>query len=323
MEQWDFSNYSLDVLLEEPDRLEKSISYLKGQFDETMTSNYDFFIKTCESASTITDDLESCSSTISDINASLQSAVNMCQDICLQAQTTVTSNRKISAAFRHLSSITGIMDVPNLMSACRISSLYDESLQLFQAIDSFSRQYPGIPAIQHTLKKAHDMKTEVSTQLLESFGQNKLNYQKSVEYVNLLRTAGLHTEAELRLEFVNGRRKKLHNKIKALPKSPVTLYIEKLANQYRTSLMKLQTKYEGIFHSEDHDDMTLNMAIRFELEFFLKMFRESLIEVKDIGEARDMFKSALTLFDAMSTRHFNFAAMLDTVFYEWKEKRKL
>jgi hypothetical protein len=54
----DFSNYSLEVLLQEPARLEQSISISKNSFDEGMTRYYDFFIKTCENASTITDDLE-------------------------------------------------------------------------------------------------------------------------------------------------------------------------------------------------------------------------------------------------------------------------
>lgn len=324
--EWDFSNYSLDVLLEEPDRLEKSIRSLKDQFDDTMTNNYDYFIKTCESASTIPEDLDTCSSVISDLNASLQSAVSLCEDICLQAETTVASKKNISAAFRHFSNVFGIIDVPNLIEACRVSSLFDEGLQLFQAIESFSRQYPGIPAIQYTLKRAQHMQENVARTLVDSFAKKKgednkgITYQESVANVNALRMTGLYTEAQVRLAYIDGFLFRLHNEIPKIVKNPASMYIDKLANLYRTSLMELHTNYEGIFR-DDQDDMTLNMAIRVELEAFLKCFCDALKDVKDVSDVRDMFKSALTLFDALSTKRSNFTPKLDTVFYEWKEKR--
>lgn len=316
----DFASYSLDVLLQEPERLEKSIASLKSQFDESMTSNYDFFIKTCENASTITDDLERCTSAVTELSNSLQQAISVCSDLSLLAQNTVASNAKVSAAFRHFNQINWIMDIPQMMNTCRWSSHFDQAIQLYQAIEAFARQYPGIPAIQQTLERAQKVKTEVAQTLLESF-TGKLEVADAVKRVNLLRLAGLHSEAELRLEIVNGRRKKLHQKVEQVPKTPMTAYISKLTDVYRDRLLKMCVSYRSLFRDEE-DDMTLNMAVRCELNSYVCALKDALENMKNEADARTAMQGALFFVGALAKAGFNFYPMVDAMFYETKWAHK-
>lgn len=316
----DFSSFTLDVLLQEPDRLEKSIASLKSQFDESMTSNYDFFIKTCENASTITDDLEACTSTVADLNTSLQQGISMCSELSLLAQNTVTSNAKVSAAFRRFNQISWIMDVPQMMNTCRLSSHFDQAIQLYQAIEAFARQYPGIPAIQLTLERAQKVKTEVAQTLLDSFA-GKLEVADAVKRVNLLRMAGLHSENELRLEIVNGRRKKLHQKLEQVPKTPINSYVGKMTDVYRDRLLKMCVSYRSLFRDEE-DDTTLNMAVMYELQAYVAALREALEHMKNEADARAAMQGALFFVGALSKAGFNFYPMLDAMFYgtKWAQR---
>lgn len=317
----DVSSFTLDVLLQEPDRLEKSIASLKSQFDESMTSNYDFFIKTCENASTITDDLETCATTVADLDRSLQQGISLCSDLSVLAQNTVTSNAKVSAAFRRFNQINWIMEVPQMMNTCRLSSHFDQAIQLYQAIEAFARQYPGIPAIQITLERAQQVKTEVAQTLLDSFA-GKLEVADAVKRVNLLRMAGLHTENELRLEIVNGRRKKLHQKVEQVPKTPVNSYVSKMTDVYRDRLLKMCVSYRSLFRDEE-DDMTLNMAVMYELQGYVGALREALEAMKNEADAKAAMQGALFFVGALAKAGFNFYPMLDAMFYgtKWAQKK--
>lgn len=330
----DFSSYSFEVLLNEPSRLEKSISFLKDQFDESMTSNYDFFIKTCENATTITDDLEACSENIAKLSSSISSSIDLCSDLCLTAQNTVNSNSKISSAFRHLPQITDILNIPQLMRTCRISSFYEEALQLYQAIDRFARQYPGIASIQSTLEEAQSVKNDVAQTLIDSFSK-KLKLTDALSAVTLLRRSGIHTEGELRLAFVNGRRKKLQQKIENLNFISPLSYFENFTKHYRSALYKICNLYRALFNNnatplpnidgvgdsnnkDDDDDLTLHLAFQQESQNYCNELKKILEQITDVNDARLAMQSALYFMNSLGKLGFDFCPLVE---YEFRQSK--
>ena len=330
----DFSSYSFEVLLNEPSRLEKSISLLKDQFDTSMTSNYDFFIKTCENATTITDDLEACSENIAKLSSSISTSIDLCSDLCLTAQNTVNSNSKISSAFRHLPQITDILNIPALMRTCRISSYYEEALQLYQAIDRFARQYPGISSIQSTLEEAQTVKNDVAQTLIDSFSK-KLKLTDALNAVTLLRRSGIHTENELRLAFVNGRRKKLQQKIENLNYISPLSYFENFTKYYRSALYKICTLYRSLFsndttavtntgllnddnNKDDDDDLTLHLALQQEASNYCNALKNALEQINDVNDAKLAMQSALYFMNSLGKLGFDFYPLIEDVFRQSK-----
>lgn len=322
----DFSSYSFEVLLNEPSRLEKSISLLKDQFDESMTSNYDFFIKTCENATTITDDLEACSDNIAKLSSSISTSIDLCSDLCLTAQNTVNSNSKISSAFRHLPQITDILNIPQLMRTCRVSSFYEEALQLYQAIDRFARQYPGIASIQSTLEEAKIVKNDVAQTLIDSFSK-KLKLTDALNAVTLLRRSGMHTENELRLAFVNGRRKKLQQKVENLNHISPLSYFENFTKYYRSALYKICTLYRSLFNSDttvsssnkdDEDDLTLHLVFQQESLTYCNALKNALEQINDVNDAKLAMQSALYFMNSLRKLGFDFYPLIKDVFCQSK-----
>jgi hypothetical protein len=309
----DFSSYSLEVLLQEPDRLTQSIAAHKQQFDRSMATHYDFFIKTCENASKITDDLESCSKTVSDLNAHLSHAHSLCDELCADARKTITANSQINAALDHLTPICGIIEVPQYMRTFLFTSMHQSALDLCNAMESFARQYPGVTAIQTVLEKAKVVKISVADSLLSKF-HGKLQIPAAATVVNQLRTAGLHTEQELRLALVAGRRKKLHSKIEKAPKQRPELFIESYTQSYRKAIHKLLTLYQAVFRELD-DDITLNMFIHAELGEYCGVVGEQLDRIKDAENAREAMKHVLVFAQALAGLGFNFSPMVDAMFY--------
>ena len=319
----DLSSFTLDVLLDEPARLERSISSLKSQFDTSMASNYDFFIKTCATASTITDDLESCASSLSDLTISLDSAVSQCGELCLCAQRATESNAKISSAFRHLPQISEILDIPQLMRTCRISGFYEEALQLFSAVERFARQYPGIASIQATLEEARVMKNDVAQTLIDTFGK-EISLPDAIQAVALLRRAGVHSEAQLRLAFVNGRRRRMQAEIDGITHYLGIVYFENLTKIYRTSLYEICTWYKSLFNGEDaEDDLTLHLLFQHEIQIYCNELRKRLDELTDEGDARSIMESALYFMNSLGKVGFDFSPLLEYEFYQTKWGKKM
>jgi hypothetical protein len=310
-----FSTCSLDVLLQEPARLEESIASLKRQFDESMTTNYDFFLRTCENASTITEDLESCTATVSDLSAQLSHCGELCTDLCLLGQSTIAANSKISAAFRHLPQVTDIIEIPQLMKTCIVSNLPSLALELFQAIDRFARQYPGIPIIQATLEAAQTRKAEVAESLLKRF-DGKMKIAEMTQAVTLLRTAGLHSESELRLAVVNGKRKRLHEKVAQLSKLSPVEHAIRLTGKVRNSLFIIPTVYQTLF--QDPEDLILNMAVQYELREYCGVIGRTLNAISDFEDVKRVLAEVLEFVRSMAGIGFNFSALVDTMFYQSK-----
>jgi hypothetical protein len=78
------------------------------------------------------------------------------------------------------------------MKTCTASGFPDESLQLFQAIEGFVRQYRGIPIIQSSLEKAHARKEEGADSCLKSV-DGKVKVGATTRAVCLLRNSGSHS----------------------------------------------------------------------------------------------------------------------------------
>jgi hypothetical protein len=327
----DFSSYSLEILLQEPDRLKNSIDSLKNQFDQSMASNYDFFIKTCENASTITDDLESCAKTVSELSSDLSRSISLCGDICLLAQNTATANSRIAAALRHFSQIVVVMEVPQAMRTLLLlrsygkegalaASPHGDALALCEALDSFARQHPGIPALQAILEKAQRAKGDVADSLLSRFN-DRMPIASAAGVVSLLRTAGLHTEHEIRLALVTGRRKRLHSKIGLLPKEPAEYYIDQFTRLYQKSLHKIPTLYQAVFHDQE-EDVVLSMVMHTELQDYCNVIRSRLDEISEVSNAREAMKQVLLFVRSLAQLGFNFCPMVDAMFYTSKWARR-
>ncbi|OHT06223.1 hypothetical protein TRFO_25766 [Tritrichomonas foetus] len=314
----DFSNYSLDVLLNEPSRLERSISSLKDQFEQSMTSNYDFFIKTCENASTITDDLESCSENIAKLSQSLSSSIELCSELCLTAQNAVTSNSKISAAFTHLGNVTTILSIPRMMRTCKVSNYPEEALQLYAAIDRFARQYPSLSSVQSALEESKIVRNDVAQTLIDSFTK-KMKLTDIIKSVTLLRRAGVNTEAELRLAFVNGRRKKLQAKMAKLNHLSPLSYFDGLTKFYRNGLYKICTWYRALFNGDDaDDDLTLHLAVQHEAANYCNALASALDAITDINDARLAMQGALYFMNSLGRLGFDFSLLVEHEFYHSK-----
>jgi len=313
-----FSSMELSVLLKEPSRLQNSIAALQNQFDESMTRNYDLFIKTCESASTITDELEKCTQYTGELTSSLSKANEMCKDISITANNCLSKATKILAAFRHISPISDVLSVPQLMQTCKISQFYEEALQMHQAIDRFSHQNPNIKAIQYSLSESNKVKADVTRSLLEAFS-GELDLQVAIRTVNLLRTANMHSEGELKLSFINGRRQRLQQKIDLLPRKGQYFFIEKLTELYRTILYEASTQYRALFSGEDmEDDMILHLAIHQELSNYCCQLKEALNQITELGDAKSIMQSALNFGYSFGRLGFNFCPVLEMAFFETK-----
>jgi hypothetical protein len=316
----DFSNYSLEVLLQEPGRLEQSISISKNSFEEGMTRYYDFFIKTCENASTITEDLESCTATASQLSTNVAQSIDLCRELSLLGQTTIAANTKVTAAFQHLPQLTGIIEIPQLMKTATVSKLYDGALQLYQSIENFARQFPSIPIIQSTLDSAKLRKHEVAQTLLAAFNEH-LSVGDIARNVSLLRTAGLHSEAELRLAIVNGRRRKLRQKVAQLSRTSAADFAINLTKKVRHALFKIPNIYGTLFQDRD-DDLILNLAMKHELREYCTVLRGVLDELADADTANSVMREVLSFVGSMATLGFNFCPMVDSMFYESKWGRQ-
>jgi hypothetical protein len=316
----DFSNYSLEVLLQEPARLEQSISISKNSFDEGMTRYYDFFIKTCENASTITDDLETCTATASQLSSSLAQAIELCRELSLLGQTTIAVNTKVTAAFQHLPQLSGIIEIPQLMKTATVSKLYDGALQLYQSIENFAHQFPSIPIIQSTLESAKLRKQEVAQALLAAFNE-RLSVGDIARNVSLLRTAGLHSEAELRLAIVNGRRRMLRQKVAQLNRKPPADFAINLTRRFRGALFKIPNIYGTLFQDRE-DDLILNVAIKHELREYCATMRGVLDEIADAETAKSVMREVLSFVGSMAMLGFNFCPMVDWIFCQSKWGRQ-
>ena len=313
-----FSTIELSVLLKEPNRLESSIAALQSQFEESMTRNYDFFIKTCESASTITDDLENSTYNIGLLSTNLSKSNDLCSELSLLAQNTLLKSTRFSSAFRHLPQISDILNIPQLMNTCRISSLYEEAFQLYQIIERFSHQYPTIKVLQNTLNESNKVKNEVTKSLLDSFTKD-LDLKDAIRTVNLLRTSNLHTEYELRLAFLNGKRQKLYHNINNLPKSGPVFFIDKITENYRTILYEASTQYKALFSGDDSDDdMTLHLTLHFEIDQYCNYLKENLNLVNDISDAKNIIQTALFFGSSFGRLGFNFCSLIENIFYNSK-----
>lgn len=311
----EFTSMDLQMLLKEPTRLENSIAALQSQFDESMARNYDFFIKTCIDASTITDDLESCTKNIGDLSSDLAKANNLCKDLCLLANSTRESMAKISSAFLKQSEISDILIAPQLMRTCRISNLYDEALQVYNILEQFTRQHPNTTSLKSTLEEANNVKNEVTQSLLNTFSGD-LKLEDAISNVNLLRTAKVHSEAEIRLAFINGRRMALHQKIKHISKEDPNKYMQELTNNFRSALYEISTTYKAILASEDaEDDMTLHLVIQKECEKYCKALKRSLEKVTKVDDAKEMVLNAFTFASSFGRLGFDFSPLIENCFY--------
>ncbi|KAH0791940.1 conserved oligomeric Golgi complex subunit 8-like [Histomonas meleagridis] len=313
----DFSSYHLNVLLKEPERLEKSIALLKDQFDESVSNNYDFFIKTCENVSTITDDLESCTENIGELTSDIKKSIDMCNDLRLIAQDTVDSLSKTSSGFRHLSQIQDILQVHSMMRACRVSNYHEEALQLFQSVSRFARQFPGIPSIQSTLTESQKVKQDVAQTLLDSFS-GKLKLTDSIQNVNLLKSSEIYSESELRLAFVNGRFQYLHKKLDHLISRSPVFDFDNLTKKYRNAFSKLHTQYSALFSNDDSEDLTIHIAFRKEITNYCRHLKGALEKALDVNDAKQIMQSALYFVSSLSRIGFSFVPLIDSVFYESK-----
>lgn len=314
----EFSSYSLEVLLAEPSRLKQSISLLKNQFDESMTSNYDFFIKTCENASKITDDLEESTANITNLSSDLAKTIELCDNLCVVGKNFVSDNKKINSGFRHLPQITDIFTIPQLMRTCKISQYYEEALLLYQSIESFARQYTGIPSIQGILEEAQLVKSDVAKTLLDSFNGN-LKISDAIRAVNLLRTAKMHSETEIRLAFINGRRKALHQQIEVIPQASPMYYINELTKCYRNSFVEICNWYRALFPEDDsEDDLTLHMALHFDINEYCRTLTNALDQIKDLNDAVMIMEEAIYFGSSIGKSGFEFCYLLDSAFYKSK-----
>lgn len=316
----EFSSMDLQMLLKEPSRLESSIAALQSQFDESMARNYDYFIKTCVDASTITDDLESCTKNIGDLSTDLAKANNLCKDLCLTANSTRESMAKISSAFLKQSEISDILIAPQLMRTCKISNLYDEALQVYKILEQFSRQYPNLTSLQTTLNEAKAVKNEVTQSLLNTF-KGELSLEDAMTNVNLLLNSDSFESAEVRLEFLKGRRLALHQKIRNLSKDNPRKYIEELTNEVRSALFTIPTTYQTIFPSDknnESEDMTLHLIMHSEFNKYCKELSEALNRVSKEEDARGIMSSALQFSTSLGKLGFDFTPLIEDIFYSSK-----
>ena len=312
----EFSSMELKTLLSEPSRLESSIAALQSQFDESMARNYDCFIKTCDDASTITDDLEKCSSCIGELGKKLTEANSLCKDLCLEANQTREITAKISSAYSQVTDISEIFNVPQNMKSCRISCLYDEALQFYNILEQFARQFPNLPALQITLQQASAEKKEVTQSLLNTFSNEKLSLNDAISHVNLLRTAKVQSEAEIRLAFVNGRIQSMKQENDRIPKDDRPLFIEKLTNNYRTTLFNIATQYRAILRTEDaEDDMTLHLILQNQSQEYCNTLKETLDKVTKVEEAKDILTTAFYFATSFARLGFDFSPMVESIFY--------
>jgi hypothetical protein len=314
----DFATYSLEVLLQEPERLENSIASLKHQFDESMTANYDFFLTTCEHASTITEDLERCTATVSALSGALSRAAGQCGDLCLLGQSAVAANARVSAAFHRLPQLTEILEAPRTMEGLAVQGRCEEALQLFGAVEGLARQYAGVPALQRTLGAARARRAEVAERLLRGFDR-AARAGETARALSLLRGAGLHTEAQLQIALVCGKRGKLRAKAARAAGGAAADRAVALTGAVRRALFKIPTVYQGMFH--DQDGLVLNVAVQRELAEYCAAVGALLDAVPDADGARRVVGEALEFVRAMAAVGFNFVALVDDVFYRSKWAR--
>lgn len=315
----DFSSFSLNVLLQEPARLEKSISLLRDQFDESMTSNYDYFIKTVENVSTITEDLEKCEVQIQEFSSNLKKSVNLCQDISGSGKVIAESLKKTSAAFRNISQIQDVLQIPAMMKACKVSGFNEEALKLNQCISRFSRQFPEIPAIQGTFEESEKVKMDVIKLLMNSF-EKKLKITDAIQNMNLLKSSEIYDENELKLAFVKGRFGYLNEKIKKIIPRSTVFDFDTITKKYRNAFNKISTQYHALFN--DSDDMTLHIAFRDEILKYCNCLKESLENVNDVNDAKQIMQSALYFVSSLYRIGFSFVPLIDNVFYDSKWSKK-
>lgn len=314
----DFLSLPLSTVLKEPARLKESIQALQNQFDESMARNYDYFIKTCENATTITDNLAICNDSITKLSNDVQKSLSLCQDLCEKAKKTVTLNSKLALGFNYCTKITDIMSIPQLMKSCKISSFPEEALQLFQTLDRFARQHPDISVVQSILDEARIVKAEVAQSLLDSFNGD-LSLTKSVTIINLLRSADLHSEAELRVAFIKGRKQRMQQKIDPLPRSAPSYYFDRLTEVYRSSIFELCTQYKALFiRDDDEDDLTLHLFLHSEIQEYIKIFQDSLNAIDNESDAKAAVQTALYFGSSFTRLGFDFTPLIDNAFFSTK-----
>jgi hypothetical protein len=209
------------------------------------------------------------------------------------------------------------LDIPQLMRTCQISSLPEEALELYRSLETLARQFPGVPLIHFALEKAQTAKEEVAQAALDSF-MGKMKWEDAGRTVNLLRLAGIHTEGEIRLSFVNGRRKKLRDRIALIPKSSPAQYADLLTKRYRDKLFNMVTLYRSLFRDGVDEDMALNLGFQWELESYCKVLKGLLNDIGNVDQAKSVMREVLFFADSMAKIGFDISAKVYDAFYESK-----
>lgn len=311
---YDFSTLSLDVLLGEPARLEQSISLLRDQFDASMASNYDYFIKTVGSAATITDELDTCGAQVRQLSADLQTAVALSRDAAAGSAAVLSALSGTAAAFRSLPQLQDVLQVPAMMRTCRISGFHDEALRLHQCVARFARQYPGIPALERTLSEADRLRSDVLSVLLSSFS-GKLKLADAIQNMNLLKSSEAYSDGELKVGFVRGRFGYLHEKLRGIALRSAVVDFDCVTKRYRSAFNKITTQYRALFSDED---AVLHAALNSEIQRYLSFLADALERVSDVSDARQVMQSALYFASSLGRVGMSFVPLVDNAFFNSK-----
>ena len=200
------------------------------------------------------------------------------------------------------------------MKSCKVSSMHRAALQLYQALEDFSKQYPEIPIIQKALNEANVVKAEVAQSLLESFS-TELSAVDSVIVFNMLQDTHLYSESDLRFAFLFGRKQKIQQKIAPLPKSTPFFFFTRLTDIYRDSIVSLCTNYLALFPIYDAEgDLTLNFFLHSEIRHYCSILLETLNKIDIQSDAKEAIRTALYFATALIRFKFNFVPLIDSTF---------
>lgn len=306
----EFADCELSTLLNEPLRLSASINELQNQFKGSMARNCDYFLKTCETTSTITDDLEKCSDNIRIVSSDLGRLDSIYEEISNTSKEALEKSRKISDGFKRQTELQTILDIPQFMKTCKISGLYDESIKISQLIEGFSKQNEKIMILHDILEESKDVKRDIADSLIQTFSNN-VQLVDMIKNVNIIRQSGVYPEDAIKLSLVRGMRNALAKKCSELIKDNVILYINRVTDLYRTYIFELFTRFSSIFLNDSTEsDHILHLAINNGINEYLVLVKKCMSHTHESDDIKAIMEIAQTFSSSLEKVTLSFSELL-------------